>query len=362
MVFDYIEGGAENEDGLVRNVNAFGQWQFLPRRLQNVAQCALDIKLWERQYDLPIYISPTGLNGMIRPRGDALLAKAAAKAGIPFVLSTASNMSIEEVAAASNGENWFQLYVLHRGVANTMCKRALNAGYEALILTVDVPVNGYRERDMRNNFAVPVKYTTRTIVDGILHPRWSMDFLRNGTPKLRNFETLEAPSLEAQAALMRRQMDASFDWAALQELRDAWPKRLMVKGILRSEDAIRCAQIGVDAIILSNHGARQLDGTIAPLSVLSEIVDKVEIPVLLDSGIRRGADAIISLCLGAKMVGLGRAVLYALAAEGQAGVERCLEIITDEMRRSLALVGASTVAHLSDSLVRPAAFSAARRS
>ncbi|RUM22939.1 mandelate dehydrogenase [Rhizobium vallis] len=352
MVFDYLEGGSEGEAGLSRNVNAFGKWNFVPRRLTDVSECSLETTLLGKGYSLPFYLSPTGLNGLIRPDGDRLLAQAAAKAGIPFVLSTASNLSIEDIAASGDGERWFQLYVLHRDIAKTMCQRALTAGYEALILTVDVPVNGYRERDMRNRFALPATYGLRTLADGFMHPRWSINFLRSGTPKLRNFETLEAPSPEAQAALMKRQMDASFDWDALRRLREWWPKKLMVKGVLRAEDAVQCAACGVDALIVSNHGARQLDGTISPLEVLAEIASSVQIPILLDSGIRRGADALTSLCLGATTVGLGRATLYALASDGQRGVERCLEILTDELKRGMALLGASNITQLDHTLVR----------
>lgn len=351
MVFDYVEGGAERERGLDRNVDGFERWQFRPRRLVDVQDRKPATTLWGREHKLPVYLSPTGLNGLSRPGGDAMLARAAARAGIPFALSTASNMSLEEVARASDGEKWFQLYVLSRELAEVLVKRAQAAQYDALILTVDAHVNGYRERDMRNGFALPVRYTPRTVLDGTLHPRWSMDFLRTGVPKLENFETMEAKSPEAQAALLRRQMDAGFDWDALAWLRDLWPGKLMVKGILRRDDAEACARLGVDAVIVSNHGGRQLDGNVTAVDQVAEISGAVDIPVLFDGGIRRGTDVIKGLCLGASMAGLGRAALYGLAAEGEAGVSGCIDILRDEIDRAMALLGAPDIASLGPDLL-----------
>lgn len=352
MVFDYLEGGAEDESALSRNCTAFEAMQFLPRRLVDVAKRSSKTKLWGKQFDLPAFIAPTGLNGLFRPRGDAMLARAAAKANIPFALSTASNMSIEEIAKEGDGEKWFQLYVLYREIANIMCDRALKAGYEALILTVDVAVNGYRERELRNHFALPVKYRPKTLLDGALHPRWALDFMRHGVPELRNFDTLENVSPEMRAALIRRQMDASFDFDALKKLRDRWPKKLIVKGILRVDDAKKCAKASVDAIIVSNHGGRQIDGAIPALDALEQIAAAVDIPVLFDSGVRRGSDIVKACCLGAKMAGLGRAVLYALGADGEAGVERCIEILKDEIDRHQALLGAPEIKDLTADLLK----------
>lgn len=351
MVFDYLEGGCESERGLTANVDAFAAWNFLPRRLVDVSDRTLQTKLWAATHAMPVYVSPTGLNSILSPNGDAKLARAAARAGIPFALSTASNMTIEEIADLSDGEKWFQLYVFQRDTARIFTDRALQAGYNALILTVDVPVNGYRERDMRNGFGMPFKYTPKVMLDGALHPVWSFDFLRNGSPTLRNFESLGQLSAEAQSSLLRREMDASFDWDGLRELRDRWPKRLIVKGVIRPEDVLRCEDMGIDAVILSNHGARQLDDVPPPVQMLEEVVPAVKIPVFIDSGVRRGGDVIKSLCLGAGMVGLGRAVLYALAADGERGVERMLMILKDEMDRIQALSGAPTIEMLERSLL-----------
>lgn len=353
MIFDFIEGGAEDERGLRANTAAFADWTFLPRRLRDVSRRDLTARLWDRNYRMPLYISPTGFNGALRHGADAMLARAAARAGIPFALSTASSQSIEEIARAGEGDKWFQLYVLHREISAAMCRRALDAGYTTLILTVDVPMNGYRERDMRNGFGLPPRYRPRTVWDGVTHPRWSLDFLRHGVPGLRNFETSESQSPEVQAALMKRQMDASFDWDALAALRDAWPKKLVVKGILRGDDARRCADLGADAVILSNHGGRQLDDAVPPVAVLPEIAADLPVPVLIDSGIRRGSDVIKSLCLGASMAGIGRPALYAVAALGEDGVTRLLDVLRDEMDRVLAMLGAPELAELNaDMLLR----------
>ncbi|WP_458789619.1 alpha-hydroxy-acid oxidizing protein [Yoonia sp. MH D7] len=357
MVFDFLEGGAEDERGPVRNQTSFDRLQFLPRRLVDVSQRSLQATLFGQSHAMPLYLSPTGLNGILRPGADAMLARAAAAKSIPFALSTASNMSIEEIARAGDGEKWFQLYVMDRETAKVMCRRALDADYSALILTVDVPVNGYRERDMRSRFGVPPSYNLRTLIDGALHPLWSFDLLRNGIPKLANFETLETPTPEQQAALLQRKMDASFDWDALIALRDMWPRRLIVKGLMRIEDVQRCAALGIDAVILSNHGGRQIDSCAAPVDVLGDICEAVDMPVLIDSGVRRGADAIKCLCQGAAMVGIGRAILYAVAARGQPGVEHLIDIFTDEMDRTLALTGAQNLSALTPDLLTDAALS-----
>jgi (S)-mandelate dehydrogenase len=292
-------------------------------------------------------IGPTGLNGALWPEGDLALARAASRAGIPFVLSTASNLSIEDLARRCDGELWFQLYVVHRTLAEQMVERALAAGYTTLVLTTDVAVNGYRERDLRNQFKMPMSYTPRVVLDGCRHPRWSLDLLRHGMPELANFVSSEACSLEVQAALMSRQMDASFDWQALRWLRDKWPHTLLVKGLLDADDAAQCIAEGVDGVILSNHGGRQLDTAISPFEVLAETVRKVSRPVLIDSGFRRGADIVKALAMGADAVLLGRATLYGLAARGEAGVDDVLRLLKADIDRTLAQIGCPCVEQLS---------------
>ncbi|MCI3208686.1 MULTISPECIES: alpha-hydroxy-acid oxidizing protein [Pandoraea] len=346
MVFDYMEGGAESESGLRHNRDVFEGVRFAPRRLVDISRRAIDTTLFGKPLRAPLLIAPTGLNGILWPHGDIVLARAAERFGIPFILSTASNASIEDVARAAGGDLWFQLYVVHRRLAERMVKRALDAGYSTLVLTTDVGVNGKRERDLRNGFGVPVRYTPRTLLDGVRHPRWSVDLLRHGVPQLANFVSSDANDPELQAALMSRQMDASFSWDDLARLRDLWPHRLLVKGLSRVDDAQRCEAMGIDGVILSNHGGRQLDGAIAPFEVLPSTRRAVKMPVLIDSGIRRGADVVKAVASGASAVLIGRATLYGLAALGGQGVDAVLELFRDEIDRTLAQIGCASVAEL----------------
>lgn len=355
FVFDYLEGGAGAEHGLKRNLEAYGKFAFLPRRLVDVSRPSPAVSLWGRSFAMPLYLSPTGLNGLLRHDGDAMLARAAARAGIPFALSTAANMSIEEAARAGDGEKWFQLYVIQRDLAQSLVRRALSADYSVLILTVDVPVNGYRERDIRNGFSVPAKVTPRLILDGVLRPAWSLAYMRHGAPRMRNMEADGATNLEAQAALLRRQMDAGFDFEGLKWLRDQWPRKLVVKGLLRTDDAVACAAAGVDAVVMSNHGGRQVDGAVTGFETVEAAAARLDVPVFFDGGIRRAEDVVKGLCLGARMAGLGRAALYALAAGGEAGVDQCLSLFKADLTRTLALLGAPDLAALGPDLLMPLA-------
>jgi (S)-mandelate dehydrogenase len=250
MVFDYLDGGAESERGLRRNCAAFEDICFEPWRLLDVSQRDLSTEMFGRRQQMPVVIAPTGLNGALWPDGDVLLARAAAKAGIPFALSTASSATIEEVADRAGGDLWFQLYVVQRALAEALTRRALVSGYKTLVLTVDVPVNGKRERDMRNGFAIPFRYSPAAVMDCALHPKWLLRQLRHGLPQLANFAGADASDVNAQAALMSRKMDASFAWDDLKALRDSWPHTLIVKGLLRVDDAARCIDPGADAVVI----------------------------------------------------------------------------------------------------------------
>jgi (S)-mandelate dehydrogenase len=346
MVFDYLEGGAGSERGLGRNRAAFERLLFHPSRLVDVGHRDSSVELFGKRYPVPMIIGPTGLNGVLHPSGDVALARAAARAGIPFCLSTASTTTIEELARRSAGENWFQLYVVQRALAASLVGRAKDSGYTTLILTVDVPVNGKRERDLRSGFKIPFRHSPRIVLDALLHPAWTLSQLRNGLPELANFATSDTTSAASQAALMNRQMDASFDWSALAELRSLWPRTLLVKGIMTAADAVRCAAEGVDGIIISNHGARQLEDVPATVDLIAPIVEACDLPVLVDSGIRNGADVAKALAMGARSVLLGRSTLYGLAAHGEQGVELVLRMLTSELDTTMALVGAPSVGSL----------------
>ncbi|MBV8623615.1 MAG: alpha-hydroxy-acid oxidizing protein [Herbaspirillum sp.] len=347
IVFDYLDGGAEDELGLERNRQGFEQILFRPRRLVDVSQRSMSIDLLGKRIPAPMVIAPTGLNGIFWPDGDIELAKAAARFGIPFVLSTASTSSIEEVARASDGQFWFQLYVVHRRLADLLVSRAQNAGCTTLILTTDVGVNGKRERDLRNGFGLPMKYTMKAVMDGMLHPRWSWNLLTSGMPQLANFASQQSQDAEIQAALLKRQMDASFSWADLARLRDMWPHKLLVKGLIREDDLARCAALGVDGVILSNHGGRQLDSAVSPIQVLANAACVTSLPSFVDSGIRRGADIVKAMALGAGAAFLGRATLYGLAARGQEGVLEVLNLLKSEIDTTLAQIGCADINDLS---------------
>jgi (S)-mandelate dehydrogenase len=315
----------------------------MPSRLRDVSKRDLGIELFGQHLEHPFLIGPTGLNGVFWPKGDLLLARAAARAGVPFTLSTPAQSTIEEVAAGSGNSNlWFQLYVVERGLAERLVARALNAGFTTLVLTTDVPVNGLRERDARNGWELPFKYRPQILLDGALHPQWSVQFLRGGMPQLANF-TSEGADTEAQYAVMHRQMDASFNWEDLSWLRQLWPHTLLVKGILTPEDAALAAERGADGVIVSNHGGRQQDDLPPTAEVLASVIAATDKPVLVDSGFRRGSDIVKALALGASAVLLGRATLYGLAARGQTGAEEVLALLGNELDTTLALIGAPSV-------------------
>lgn len=342
LVFDYLDGGAGDERTLRGNRAAFERIAFKPHHLRDVSRRDGAIELFGRDQKLPLVLAPTGLNGCLWPDGDLLLARAAERAGIPFVLSTASNLSIEDLARRAGGDLWFQLYVLQRALAADLVRRARDAGYRVLVLTIDVPVNGRRERDLRNSFAVPFRLSPRIILDAALHPGWTLRQLSHGLPQFANLATPGLKGADAQAALMRRQMDASFTWDDLKALRDTWPGPLVVKGIMNERDALRCAELGIDGVILSNHGGRQLDDVGAPVDLVQRIAPQTPMPVLIDSGIKRGSDVVKALALGAKAVLLGRATLFALAAHGEKGVDAVLDMFRAEIDTTLALLGCAT--------------------
>src|SRR5260370_2077353 len=333
------------------NREVFERYRLMPRRLVDVSKRDTSIELFGRHHAAPFMIAPVGLNAALWPKGDILLARAAERAGIPFVLSTASNASIEQVAAASKGALWFQLYIVQRKLAEQMVQRAEAAGYSTLVLTTDVGVNGTRERDLRNNFGLPMRYTPRLIYDGVTHPRWSLGFMLNGMPQFGNFVTADSSNVEVQATLMHRQMDASFTWDDFNWLRKLWRRTLLVKGIMRPDDTERCIAAGADGVILSNHGGRQLDAAVSPLDVLAESRARISAPILIDSGYRRGTDIVKALALGANAVLLGRATLYGLAAAGETGVDHVRRLLKDEVDRTLAQIGCASPSQLSPDCV-----------
>jgi isopentenyl diphosphate isomerase/L-lactate dehydrogenase-like FMN-dependent dehydrogenase len=359
-MFDFIDGGAEDELTLRANREAFERLRLRPRVLVDVSRLDTRAELLGAQAPLPLAVSPTGMSGVAWPKAELEIARAAAKRGIPYTLATPATSSIEEVAREVGeklgGRLWFQLYVLrHPEILEKLVARALAAGYEALVVTVDLAAGGKRERDPRNGLAIPLRPNRRNVADLLSHPGWLAQMAIKGFPKFANLLDL----VDARArpggivAFVANEIDSGFDYVKLARLRERWPKKLVVKGVQRGDDAERVVASGADAIVVSNHGGRQLDGARASLEVLPEVVQAVggRIPVLLDSGVRRGADIVKARLLGAQAAMVGRATLYGAAVAGEAGADRALGILIDELQRTMRLCGARSLAELTPDLI-----------
>jgi isopentenyl diphosphate isomerase/L-lactate dehydrogenase-like FMN-dependent dehydrogenase len=357
-VFDFFDGGADDEITLRANCDGFKRLRLRPRVLVNVQQPELSTLVVGATAAAPLVIAPTGAIGAGWPGADVAIARVAARLGIPYTLSTMATSSIEDVAAVG-GRLWFQLYVLRdQALTQGLLKRAQEAGYEALVVTLDLPTGGKRERDLHNRFTVPLRPNARTVFDFASHPAWCLQMLRHGQPRFKNligFEGSDDPRASI-AAKVGQSLDATFDWDALERLRQRWSGRFMVKGVSRGDDAARLAAMGVDAIWVSNHGGRQLDGAVAAVDALPAVVAAVQgrVPVLLDSGVRRGTDIVKAIALGAQAVAIGRATLYGAAAGGEAGAERALQILTEELRRAMQLCGTPRIADIDHELLQGA--------
>ncbi len=348
-IFDFYDGGAEDEVTLRANRAAFERARLIPRVLRDVSIIDTTSTLFGASWAMPMAIAPTGALGYGKPGADIAIAKAAAAAGIPYTLSSSGTASIEAIAKNAPGRHWFQAYILrNKPFLAGLIERAKAADYEALMITVDLPVGGKRERDNRNDFSIPFRFTSKNVLDFAQHPKWVFDVLRNGMPVMENLIGLEAGSstnASAIASSVGKNYDATFDWDALQRIRDAWPRKMIVKGILHGEDAARVAAMGCDALSVSNHGGRQLDGCIASYDALRSVFQAVngKIPVLVDGGIRRGSDIVKALAMGANGVLVGRATLYGAVAHGEPGAHRALAILKDELERTMRLCGAKSL-------------------
>ena len=306
-IFDFFDGGAEDEITLRDNATAYQRLRLAPRVLNDVSAVDASTSSLGQRAELPIAIAPTGAVGFGRHCGDIAIARAAVAAGIPYTLSSTATASIESIAKAAAGRLWFQAYILrNKPFLATLIERARAADYEALVITVDLPVGGKRERDYRNDFSVPFRFTPKNMLDFARRPRWLFDIIRHGMPVMENLVGLETNTTNsaAIASSVGRNYDPSFNWESLQKIRDTWPRKLIVKGILGPADAVRAAAMGCDAVIVSNHGGRQLDGAVATFDALPGVVEAVEgrIPILIDGGIRRGSDIFKALAMGAEGV------------------------------------------------------------
>jgi (S)-mandelate dehydrogenase len=356
-VFDLFDGGAEDELTMRGNRAAFERLRLLPKVLVDVSQVDASCEILGAPARLPIAIAPTGAVGFGRPGGDVAIARAAAACGIPYCLSTSGTASIERVAREAGGRLWFQAYIFRkRQFTMQLIERARSAGYEALMITVDLPVGGKRERDFRNDMSLPFRVTRRNFFDFASRPRWAMSMLATGTPVMENLigYTPEKVTSTGLVSIAGRNYDPSFDWEGLQVIRDAWPRKLLIKGVARPEDAERLAAMGCDALVVSNHGGRQLDGETATLDALPAVVRAVgrRASVMMDGGIRRGSHIVKALALGASAVLIGRATLYGVCAGGEPGARRALEILNDELIRTMRLCGAPNLRAIGPELLR----------
>jgi L-lactate dehydrogenase (cytochrome)/glycolate oxidase len=350
--FDYTDGGADTESSLTRARAAYEKLEFQPRILRDVKDVDLSVQMLGKKMSMPVGIAPTGFTRMMQTEGEYAGACAASDAGIPYTLSTMGTRSIEDVAKATpTGRNWFQLYMWKdRDRSMALVDRAKAAGFDTLVLTVDVPVAGARLRDVRNGMTIPPSLTSKTILNAIPRPAWWMNFLTTDPLKFASLDSWNGTVAE----LLDSMFDPTVTYEDLKWIRGQWQGNLVVKGIQNVDDAMMSVAAGADAIILSNHGGRQLDRAPVPLHLLPEVVkaigDKAEVQV--DTGIMHGADVVAALASGAKFTWIGRAYLYGLMAGGKPGVDRTLEILRTQISRTMKLLGARTVAELNPDHVR----------
>ena len=342
-IFEFIEGGSEDNASLRANRAAFADYSLQTRVLVDTSKRSCAVNLFGCQWAAPFGIAPMGAMGLAAFQADLVLARAAAKAGIPFILSGSSLVAMERVIQA-NSAAWFQAYLsAHAAENDRLVARVAASGFETLVITVDVPVGGNRERDVRNGYTSPLRPSMGLAVDGLLHPRWLLGTVlrslwREGMPHFENFALARVPMVSWRA--IRPHKRDNLAWDDLRRLRDQWKHRLVLKGILSPEDARLAQQVGVDAVIASNHGGRQLDGAVSPLRQLRAIREQAgTLPVLYDSGIRRGTDVLKAMALGAAYVFLGRPFLYAAIAGGELGALHAIDLLKTEILRDMALLG-----------------------
>ena len=358
FVMEFLEGGAEDEVSLSRNRSIFERISWFPRSLVGTGTPDLSTTILGVPASLPLIIAPTGFNGMLWPQGDLALAKAAEHAGIPFTLSTVSNYDVAAMNRVLHRPAWFQLYPFKdTKTANRLIDRAAAAKCDTLVVTVDVPALGAREWDQRS-YRRPLKLSATSILDVLMHPRWlTQVMLPKGAPEFANLMEFLPPGRRSAlqgVRYMATQVNASLGWADIERFRARWKGKLVLKGLLCVEDARRAVETGADAVVLSNHGGRQLDCAVAGLELVEEVAAEMaeKLTILVDGGFRRGSDVLKALALGAHGVMIGRAALYGLAAGGEAGVAHVLDLLRVEMERAMTLLGCRSADELGPQLIR----------
>ena len=356
-VFDYIDGAADDEVTLYYNQADFGQYELIPRYLVNVKDVDLSTTVLGADIGVPFVLAPTGMSRLFHHTGERSVARAARKVRTLYSLSSMATTSIEDIAGTTDGPKMLQLYVWRdRGILKEFIQRAKASGYTALSLTIDFPAAGQRERDLRNGFTVPPKIKLSNILDTMIRPGWLWGFLTSPGMKLENVSGHAAASEKLFSVIdyTTSQFDPSLTWEDMAWMIREWDGPFAIKGVLSVDDARRAADMGVTAVIVSNHGGRQLDHAPSPISVLPEIVDALgdRVEIILDGGIRRGTDVIKALSLGARAVMIGRAYVFGLGAGGESGVNLALQLLTDEIRRTMMLVGCTSVSELGEKYIR----------
>ncbi|GAB4070815.1 alpha-hydroxy acid oxidase [Ancylobacter sonchi] len=358
-IFDYIDRGAEDEVGLARLRRSFDDLAFHPRVLVDVSRRDLSTRLFGRERPLPLVIAPTAAAGLVWHQGEIELARAAAKAGIPFTIATGSMTEMERIATEARGELWFQLYMWHaRELSHALIDRAWANGIETLVLTVDTVANPIREYNARNGYEVPIRASLKGGLDMLAHPRWVGGvllryLLDEGIPTYRHYPESFRSSITRKATWEQVRLTDAMGWDDLKDLRRRWPGRLILKGVLRADDAARAVEAGVDGIVVSSHGARNLDAAVPPVRALPAIVEAVRgrAAVLADSGVKRGADVLKLMALGADAVLIGRAPLYGTAIAGEAGASHVLRLLRQEMEAVMGFLGCASLDELDTSFI-----------
>ncbi len=351
IAYDFIEGGTDDEVGLTTNEQAFRQARIVPRYLVDVSARDQSTTLFGRTYSSVVGIAPTGLAGLFRRGADLMLAEAARDANVPFIMSGTSTGSIENLAKLAPDHGWYQLYsAKDQAISEDMIKRVSDAGLKTLVFTVDVPEGSNRERNIRNGWGRPLKLSWSTKLEALEHPAWMLEWLRHGTPYFDNWAKYAKPGASAEdvADLVAYSNRAPMTWKHVERFRELFKGNFVLKGIMHPDDALRAHSLGVDGIMVSNHGARQLDNAPSPLHVLPAISEAVgdKMTVMLDGGIRRGLDALIAICMGAKFVFQGRPTLYGVTAGGVEGAKTALGIFRREIDISMGQIGATKIADL----------------
>ena len=353
-LFDFIDGGAQDEVTLRANNADFNRIALMPRVLRDVSQRDQSVTVLGQKFDIPLILSPTGLPGVLWPNGATEGARAATAAGAGFCLSSMSTSTIEEIAKVATRPPWFQIYLMRdRVMSRSLIERAKAARYSALLLTVDLAMQGQRDRDVHNGLTMPPTFRASNVLDFALHPGWVWRFLTGPKVTLANLVTPDQSDLFTIAGYVNSQFDQSVTWKDIEWAKTVWGGPLALKGILDPEDAKLAVDHGVDAVIVSNHGGRQLDGVRSAVSSLPDVVDAVagRAEVILDGGVRRGTDVLKAMALGAKACMIGRPFLYGLASQGGVGVARALEIFRNEIDLALALSGSANLSKLDRSCI-----------